>query len=79
MQTVGSEIDGGFAQYCVTLAEEAYPVNCNWSDIELASIPISYSTAGECYVVPILKMKRFGTDAIGWNIYPTVNSRCSIG
>ena len=45
MQTVGSEIDGGFAQYCVTLAKEAYPVNCNWSDIELASIPISYSTA----------------------------------
>ena len=45
MQTVGSEIDGGFAQYCVTIAKEAYTVNCNWSDIELASIPISYSTA----------------------------------
>ena len=45
MQTVGSEIDGGFAQYCVAIAKESYPINCDWSDIELASIPISYSTA----------------------------------
>ena len=45
MQTIGSEIDGGFAQYCVTKSHESFPINCNWSDIELASIPISYSTA----------------------------------
>ena len=45
MQTVGSEIDGGFAQYCVAIAKETFPINCDWSDIELASIPISYSTA----------------------------------
>ena len=45
MQTIGSEIDGGFAQYCVTQANESFTVKCNWTDIELASIPISYSTA----------------------------------
>ena len=45
MQTIGSEIDGGFAEYCVTKANEAFPINCNWTDVELASIPISYSTA----------------------------------
>jgi NADPH:quinone reductase-like Zn-dependent oxidoreductase len=45
MQTIGSELDGGFAQYCVTKSHESFPINCNWTDIELASIPISYSTA----------------------------------
>ena len=45
MQTIGSEFDGGFAQYCVAKAKESFPINCDWSDIELASIPISYSTA----------------------------------
>ena len=44
MQTMGS-VDGGFAQYCVAKAKESFPINCDWSDIELASIPISYSTA----------------------------------
>ena len=45
MQTMGSEVDGGFAQYCVAKAKESFPINCEWSDTELASIPISYSTA----------------------------------
>jgi NADPH:quinone reductase-like Zn-dependent oxidoreductase len=45
MRTIGSEVDGGFAQYCVAKAKESFPINCNWSDVELASIPISYSTA----------------------------------
>ena len=45
MQTMGSEVDGGFAQYCVAKAKESFPINCDWSDIELASIPISYATA----------------------------------
>jgi NADPH:quinone reductase-like Zn-dependent oxidoreductase len=45
MQTMGSEVDGGFAQYCVAKAKESFPINCDWSDTELASIPISYSTA----------------------------------
>lgn len=41
----GSECDGGFAQYTVAPAEFIYPVKCDWSDEELASIPCSYSTA----------------------------------
>ena len=45
MQTIGSDFDGGFAQFCVAKSNESFPVNCDWSDIELASIPISYSTA----------------------------------
>jgi len=43
--TVGSECDGGFAQYMVALDAETFQVNCDWSDVELASIPCAYSTA----------------------------------
>ena len=43
--TFGSECDGGFAQYAKAPAEETYKVDCDWSDIELASIPCAYSTA----------------------------------
>jgi NADPH:quinone reductase-like Zn-dependent oxidoreductase len=43
--TLGSEMDGGFAQYMVAHHAETYPVDCDWSDIELASIPCAYSTA----------------------------------
>jgi len=43
--TVGSECDGGFAQFAVVRAHEAYTVDCDWSDTELASIPCAYSTA----------------------------------
>ncbi len=43
--TVGSELNGGFAQYTCALSVEAYAVNTSWSDVELASIPCAYSTA----------------------------------
>ena len=43
--TMGSECDGGFAQYNSTRSSEVYAVNTSWSDIELASIPCAYSTA----------------------------------
>jgi NADPH:quinone reductase-like Zn-dependent oxidoreductase len=43
--TLGSEIDGAFAQYVVTRASETFPVTSTWSDAELASIPCAYSTA----------------------------------
>ena len=43
--TVGSEIDGGFAQFAVAPSNETYQVNCDWSDAALASIPCAYSTA----------------------------------
>ncbi len=43
--TLGSEMNGGFAQYVVARSSETYAVNCSWSDIELGSIPCAYSTA----------------------------------
>lgn len=43
--TVGSEYDGGFAQYAIAASEHTYKVKSNWSDVELASIPCAYSTA----------------------------------
>lgn len=43
--TIGSECDGGFAQYCKAPSQETHAVNCDWSDAELAAIPCAYSTA----------------------------------
>lgn len=43
--TLGSECDGAFAQYAKAPAGETYKVVCDWSDVELASIPCAYSTA----------------------------------
>ncbi len=43
--TFGSEVDGGFAQYARALARESYAVDCDWSDVELASVPCAFSTA----------------------------------
>ncbi|PDT12941.1 alcohol dehydrogenase family protein [Rhizobium sp. M1] len=43
--TFGSECDGGFAQYAVAPARETYKIDCDWSDVELASLPCAYSTA----------------------------------
>ncbi len=43
--TVGSEMDGGFADYVAMPAEMVVPVDCGWTDIELASIPCAWSTA----------------------------------
>jgi NADPH:quinone reductase-like Zn-dependent oxidoreductase len=43
--TFGSECDGAFAQYTKAPARETYKVNCDWTDVELGSIPCAYSTA----------------------------------
>ena len=43
--TLGSECDGGFAQYVTAPAVETYAVRCDWSDAELASVPCAFSTA----------------------------------
>lgn len=42
---LGSECDGGFAQFVRVAARHAYAVNCDLTDAELASFPCSYSTA----------------------------------
>lgn len=43
--TLGSECDGGFAQFAVAPAREAYPVKSDWNDADLAAMPCAYSTA----------------------------------
>lgn len=43
--TMGSECDGGFAQFTKVPAIEAFPINTDLTDIELAAIPCAYSTA----------------------------------
>jgi NADPH:quinone reductase-like Zn-dependent oxidoreductase len=42
---MGSDFDGAFAQFVKVPAAEVFPVNCNWSDAELATIPCAYGTA----------------------------------
>lgn len=42
---VGSEIDGGFAEYAVVPADNALAVKTTLTDPELASLPIAYLTA----------------------------------
>ena len=41
----GSEVDGAFAQYTVVPSRHAVKIECSWTDVELASIPCSYSAA----------------------------------
>lgn len=44
-QYVGSEVNGGFAEYVAIPASNVYPINSLLSDVELATVPCSYSTA----------------------------------
>jgi NADPH:quinone reductase-like Zn-dependent oxidoreductase len=38
-------MDGAFAQFMVARSTETHAVRCDWSDVELASIPCAWSTA----------------------------------
>jgi len=42
---LGSECDGGFAEYTRVASRHAHRITCSLSDTELASFPCSYSTA----------------------------------
>ena len=42
---LGSERDGGYAEYCTVPSENVYPVSVGLTDIELASFACSWSTA----------------------------------
>ncbi|MDO8108137.1 zinc-binding dehydrogenase [Isoptericola sp. b441] len=44
-QWLGSDRDGAFAQYVAVPASEVFPVDCDWTDVELASLPCAYGTA----------------------------------
>ncbi len=42
---LGSECDGGFAEYVSVASRHAYPIRSDLDDVALASFPCSYSTA----------------------------------
>jgi NADPH:quinone reductase-like Zn-dependent oxidoreductase len=42
---MGSDFDGAFAQFVKIDAREVFPVDCDWSDAELGTIPCAYGTA----------------------------------
>ncbi|MGD2101780.1 MAG: alcohol dehydrogenase family protein [Acidimicrobiia bacterium] len=42
---LGSEVDGGFAEYVAVPVTNAHPIETPLSDVELASFPCSYATA----------------------------------
>ena len=66
MVTLGSELNGAFAQYVTIRSSETFSVNCKWSDAELGSIPCSYSTAeGLLYRVKLGAEKIFINGASG--------------
>lgn len=44
-QTIGSEFDGGFAQFCTVHSSEVFAIDTGLDDTELASFPCAYSTA----------------------------------
>ncbi|WP_225314455.1 alcohol dehydrogenase family protein [Marinobacter halotolerans] len=42
---MASDFDGAFAQYVTVPASEVFEIDCDWSDVELATIPCAYGTA----------------------------------
>lgn len=42
---MASDFDGAFAQFVKVPASDVFPVNCNWTDEELATIPCAYATS----------------------------------
>jgi NADPH:quinone reductase-like Zn-dependent oxidoreductase len=42
---MASDFDGAFAQFVKVPASEVFPVTCDWTDEELATIPCAYGTA----------------------------------
>lgn len=47
METIwlGTDFDGAFAEFVKVPAGEVFPVACDWTDAELATIPCAYGTA----------------------------------
>jgi NADPH:quinone reductase-like Zn-dependent oxidoreductase len=42
---MGSDFDGAFAQYVKIRASEVFPVECDWTDAELGTVPCAYGTS----------------------------------
>lgn len=43
--TLGSECNGGFAQYIAIASDETHAIDSDWTDEALAAVPCAYSTA----------------------------------
>lgn len=41
---MGSDFDGAFAEFVTVPASEVFPIECDWSDAELGSLPCAYGT-----------------------------------
>ncbi len=55
---MASDFDGAFAEFVKVPASEVFPVRCDWSDEELATIPCAYGTSEN-----MLHRARVGPDA----------------
>ncbi len=42
---MASDFDGAFAQFVKVPADEVFPIDSDWSDVELATLPCAYGTA----------------------------------
>jgi NADPH:quinone reductase-like Zn-dependent oxidoreductase len=42
---LGADFNGAFAQFVKVPATEVFPVNCDWSDAELGTLPCAFGTA----------------------------------
>lgn len=42
---MASDFDGAFAQFVKVPASEVFPISCDWTDTELATIPCAYGTS----------------------------------
>ena len=42
---MASDFDGAFAEYVKVPVNEVFPIDCDWSDAELATIPCAYGTS----------------------------------
>jgi NADPH:quinone reductase-like Zn-dependent oxidoreductase len=42
---MASDFDGAFAEFVTVPASEVFPVECDWTDVELATIPCAYGTS----------------------------------
>ena len=51
---LGSERDGGYAQFCAIPARNVYPVDSGMTDVELAPFPCSWATAEHMLTRPAL-------------------------
>lgn len=56
---MASDFDGAFAQYVKVPASEVFPVECDWSNAELATIPCAYGTSEN-----MLHRARVGADDV---------------